>query len=64
MNIDIQSIILAPPVEEMYHRVLVTTIDSVLDARFNTGCCEEVIDSDNINVAQDTDGNILLPFNH
>lgn len=29
------------PVEEMYHRVLVTTLDSILDARFNTGCCEE-----------------------
>ena len=38
------------PVEEMYHRQLVTTIDSILDARFSNGCCEEVVDSDNISV--------------
>ena len=38
------------PVEEIYHRQLVTTIDSILDARFSNGCCEEVVDSDNISV--------------
>ena len=38
------------PVEEMYHRQLVTTIDSILNARFGHSCCEEVVDSDNINV--------------
>ena len=38
------------PVEEMYHRQLVTTIDSILDARFGHGCCKEVVDSDNISV--------------
>ena len=38
------------PVEEMYHKQLVTTIDSILDARFGSGYCEEVVDSDNISV--------------
>lgn len=38
------------PVEEMYHRQLVTTIDSILDARFGHGYCEEIVDSDNISV--------------
>lgn len=33
------------PVEEMYHRQLVVTLDSILDARFGYGCCKEVIDS-------------------
>ena len=34
------------PVEEMYHKQLVTTLDSILDARFGSGCCEESIDID------------------
>ena len=38
------------PVEEMYHIQLVTTIDSILNARFGHSCCEEVVDSDNISV--------------
>ena len=38
------------PVEEMYHRQLVTTIDSILDARFGLSYCEEVVDSNNISV--------------
>lgn len=38
------------PVEEMYHKQLVTTIDSILNARFGPGYCEEVVDSDNISV--------------
>ena len=37
------------PVEEMYHRQLVTTIDSILDARFGPGYCEENIDTINVN---------------
>lgn len=40
------------PVEEMYHKQLVTTIDSILNARFDPGYCEEVVDSDNISVPQ------------
>ena len=38
------------PVEEMYHRQLVVTLDSILDARFGASCCEEVIDSDDVSV--------------
>ena len=34
------------PVEEMYHRQLVVTLDSILDARHN----EEVIDSDDVSI--------------
>ena len=30
---------ISAPVEEMYHRQLVTTLDSILDARFGPGCC-------------------------
>lgn len=37
------------PVEEMYHRQLVVTLDSILDARFGSGCCEEDIDTINAN---------------
>ena len=38
------------PVEEIYHRQLVTTIDSILDARFGSDYCKEVIDSDDMSV--------------
>lgn len=37
------------PVEEMYHRQLVVTLDSILDARFGAGCCEEDTDTINAN---------------
>ena len=40
------------PVEEIYHRQLVTTIDSILDARFDPGCCEEAIDSNDVTITQ------------
>ncbi len=43
---------ISSPVEEMYHRQLVITLDSILDARFGAGCCEEVIDSDNVSIPQ------------
>ena len=49
------------PVERMYHRELVTTLDSILDARFCPGCCEEVIDNDDISVPHYTNGKVLLP---
>ena len=42
------------PVEDMYHRQLVTTLDSILDARFDPGCCEEVVDSDYVSVPPNT----------
>ena len=50
------------PVEEMYHRQLVTTIDSILNARFGPGCCKEVIDSnDNVSVPNTRFGDIISP---
>lgn len=52
------------PVEDMYHRVLVTTLDSILDARFGPGCCEEVIDSDDVSVPHDSLGRVILPNNY
>ena len=52
------------PVEEMYHRQLVVTLDSILDARFGPGCYKEVIDSnDNVSVPHTLFGNILSPTN-
>jgi hypothetical protein len=50
------------PVEEMYHRQLVTTIDSILNARFGTGCCEEGIDSDDVSVTHTRFSGILSPM--
>ena len=50
------------PVEEMYHRQLVVTLDSILDARFGPGCCKEVIDSDdNVSIPNTRFGDILSP---
>ena len=49
------------PVEEMYHKQLVVTLDSILDARFGASCCEEVIDSDDVSVIHDEFGRIILP---
>ena len=52
------------PVEEMYHRQLVITLDSILDARFGPGCYKEVIDSDdNVNVSNTRFDDILSPTN-
>ena len=50
------------PVEEMYHKQLVTTIDSILNARFDPGCCEEVIDSNDVTITQTRFSNILSPI--
>ena len=51
------------PVEEMYHRQLVITLDSILDARFGPGCCKEVIDSNDVSVSHTRFGDILSPTN-
>ena len=51
------------PVEKMYHRQLVITLDSILDARFGPGCCKEVIDSDDVSVHHTQFGDILSPTN-
>lgn len=50
------------PVEEMYHRQLVTTLDSILDARFDPGCCEEVIDSNDVTITKTEFSDSLLPM--
>ena len=52
---------ISSPVEDMYHRQLVVTLDSILDVRFGTGCCEEVIDSDDVSVHHTQVGDILSP---
>ena len=50
------------PVEEMYHRQLVVTLDSILNARFGPSCYKEVIDSnDNVSVPYTRFGDILSP---
>ena len=55
---------ISSPVEEMYHRQLVITLDSILDARFGPGCCKEVVDSnDNVSVPHTRFGDILSPTN-
>ena len=46
----------------MYHRQLVVTLDSILDARFGPGCCKEVSDSnDNVSILNTRFGDILSP---
>lgn len=51
--------ITSSPVEEMYHRQLVVTLDSILDARFGSGCCKEVIDSNDVTITNTRFGDIL-----
>ncbi len=54
---------ISSPVEEMYHRQLVVTLDSILDARFSTGYCEKVINSnDTVSVPNTQFGDILSPM--
>ena len=55
--------ITSTPVEEMYHKQLVITLDSIFDARFGPGCCKEVIDSDDVSVHHTQFSNILSPTN-
>ena len=45
------------PVEEMYHKQLVITLDSVLDAR---GIVKDTIDNDEITVPHDSLGRVLM----
>lgn len=49
------------PVEEMYHKQLVTIIDSILDARFSHSCCEENIDTINANTFSTRFNGIISP---
>ena len=50
------------PVEEMYHKQLVITLDSILDARFGNGCCEKDIDTISANTFSTHFGNMILPM--
>lgn len=49
------------PVEEMYHRQLVNTLDSILDSRFGAGCCKEDNDTVSANTFRTRFGGVLLP---
>lgn len=53
---------ISSPVEEMYHKQLVVTLDSILDARFGTNYYKEVIDSDSVSVLHTQFGDILSPI--
>ena len=46
----------------MYHRQLVVTLDSILDARFSAGCCEEDVDTVNANTFHTRFGGNFLPM--
>lgn len=46
----------------MYHRQLVVTLDSILDARFDAGCCKEDIDTVNANTFRTRFNSNLLPM--
>ena len=61
-KIIITEAVISSPVEEMYHRQLVVTLDSILDARFGTGCCEEDIDTINTNTFNSRFGGNLSPM--
>lgn len=50
------------PIEEMYHKQLVVTLDSILDARFGAGCCEEDIDTDSVTVIKGRFNGFLAPM--
>ena len=53
---------ISSPVEEMYHKQLVVTLDSIFDARFGTNYYKEVIDSDSVSVLHTQFGDILSPI--
>ena len=46
------------PVREMHHDEVVTIVDSILDARFDAGCCPE---DDDISVPHDFLGRVIMP---
>ena len=50
------------PVEEMYHRQLVVTLDSILNTRFDTDCCKEDTDTINTNTFNTRFSSILSPM--
>ena len=52
---------ISSPVEKMYNRQLVVTLDSILDARFGTDYYKEVIDSNNVSIPHTRFDYILSP---
>lgn len=54
--------ITSSPVEEMYHRQLVVTLDSIFNAKFGSSCCKEVIDSNDVSVPYTQFSDILSPM--
>ena len=62
LDVDIRRNNTSTPVEEMYHRQLIVTLDSILDARFGHGCCEEDIDTVNAYTFRTRFGGNLSPM--
>ena len=58
----VESQVISSPVEEMYHRQLVVTLDSILDARFGAGCCEQNIDTVDANTFHTKFSDMILPM--
>lgn len=54
--------VISSPVEEMYHRQLVVTLDSILDARFSAGCCEEDSNTGNANTFRNRFDKLICPM--
>ena len=54
LDIDIRRNNNSTPVEEMYYRQLVITLDSVLDAHLNAATLKELKDKDSIGIADRT----------
>jgi hypothetical protein len=52
-----KDVITSSPVKEMYHKQLVATIDSIIDAK----SYEEVVDSDDVTLPHDKFGRIIYP---
>lgn len=63
LDVDIRRNNTSTPVEEMYHRQLVVTLDSILNARFGTCCCEKDIDTVNSDTFRTRFGGNLSPTN-
>jgi hypothetical protein len=62
LDVDIRRNNTSSPVEEMYHRQLVVTLDSILDARFGPSCYEEYIDTVSANTFHTRLGGNLSPM--
>ena len=54
--------ITSSPIEEMYHRQLVVTLDSILDARFGADYCEQDIDTVSANTFNSRFGDMISPI--